>query len=90
MLPFRLQFVGVGGTIGTARAMIALRVAHQIRFQLECFGANCTGEWSILRMGDHMVTVQMAIGELALAHLTGVHLFLGMLVVNVLFERVHC
>lgn len=39
-------------------------------------------------MGDHVVAVQMAIGKLALAHFARVHLLLGVLVVDVLLERV--
>lgn len=87
ILSLRLRLLGIG-TIRAARAMVAFRVSHQIRFQLECLGANGAGERPVLRMGNHVVTVQMAIGELALAHFACVHLFLGVLVVDVLFERV--
>lgn len=47
MLSLRLRWLGVGA-VRAARAVVALGVPHQIRFQLECFGADGAGERAIL------------------------------------------
>lgn len=70
--------------------MTSFRVSHQIRLQFECLGANVTAKWTILRMGDNVIAIQMAIGEFFVAYFACVHLLLGVFVIDVIFEGVHC
>lgn len=77
------------GAICAARPMVSLCMAHQVRFELECFRADCASKWSVFRMRHHMVTVQIAIGEFTLAHFARVHFLFRMFVIDVLIERVY-
>lgn len=85
----RIIVASITATTAT-RTMVALGVTHQIRFQFERFSANRTSKWSILWVCCDMITIQMTIGKFSLAHLASVQFFLGMLIIDMLPQRMDC